>query len=493
MDENLRFAFISSDSTGLGVEKEGFLGSTLEDACHEHCDIGDLDEEKQALLARKPYRVERPQVSLPGRWLQICARPLFSKNGEFLGYRGATTNITDRKGAEIALQKARDEFEFRVEERTVELRRTNEDLRNEIVKRQEAQDAARNSENHLRAIVDSIADGIITIDTGGIVRSASASAGQIFGYDIDELVGCSISNLMPEPGRSEQGDSIRSNIESAGSASLNSGPREVIGRKKDGSSFPMDLTLGKTEIGGETLIVGAVRDITKRREAESTLHRLSARLISAQEEERSRIARELHDDFNQRLALLAVDIERFHDGLPDPQDSLVEGLASLLRRTKELSSDVHRLSHQLHPSILQHLGLVTATRSFCKEISAQHDLHVELEHRGVPRSLPGDIALCLYRIVQEALRNVIKHSGAKRDWVEIDKTASEVILRVSDNGSGFDPESDRNRHGLGLLSMRERLRQVDGSISIMQIEPTGIRIEVRIPFIAGKTEPNREI
>jgi signal transduction histidine kinase len=244
----------------------------------------------------------------------------------------------------------------------------------------------------------------------------------------------------------------------------------------------MELTIGEMQAGGKPLFVGAVRDISKRREAESALHRLSARLISAQEDERSRIARELHDDFNQRLALLAVDIERFHDGLPGGQENLVEGLASLLRRTKELSSDVHRLSHQLHPSILQHLGLVAAARSFCKEISEQHEIQVELVHRDVPRSLSSDVALCLYRIVQEALRNVIKHSGAECASVEIAKTASELELVISDNGIGFDPESARTRPGLGLLSMRERLRQVDGTITIRRIEPTGTRIEVRIPL-----------
>ena len=229
-------------------------------------------------------------------------------------------------------------------------------------------------------------------------------------------------------------------------------------------------------------------EIAEREMAVEALHSLSARLISAQEDERSRIARELHDDFNQRLALLAVDLERFHDGLPETQENLVDGLASLLRRTRELSSDVHRLSHQLHPSILQHLGLVAAARSFCKEISEQHDIHIELVHHEVPRSLPSDIALCFYRIIQEALRNVIKHSDAKSARIEITKMESELSLHISDNGIGFDPESDRTRHGLGLLSMRERLRQVDGTISFMRIEPTGTRINVRIP-ISESSQP----
>ena len=212
---------------------------------------------------------------------------------------------------------------------------------------------------------------------------------------------------------------------------------------------------------------------------EESLRSLGARLISAQEEERSRIARELHDDFSQRLALLAMDLERFQDGRPGTWESDV---ASLLQLTKKLASDVHRLSHQLHPSILQHLGLLAAVESYCKEISDQHGISIDIVHHGVPRSLSSEVALCLYRIVQEALRNVVKHAGAESALVEITGTVGELRLQISDNGTGFDPAGARTRHGLGLLSMRERLRLVNGTISLMRIEPTGTRIAVRIPF-----------
>ncbi len=224
------------------------------------------------------------------------------------------------------------------------------------------------------------------------------------------------------------------------------------------------------------------KEIAERKWIEGALHDLSARLISAQEEERSRIARELHDDFNQRLALLAVDIERLIDRTSASRDDFDVCLKTLLQRTRELSSDIHRLSHQLHPSILEPLGLVAAIRSYCKELSGQHGIHIEMAIHGVSRALPKNVALCLYRIVQEALRNVIKHSGAESARVELSGTADELALQVSDAGTGFDPESARTRQGLGLLSMRERLRLVSGTISFERNEPTGTRIDVRIPL-----------
>ncbi len=236
------------------------------------------------------------------------------------------------------------------------------------------------------------------------------------------------------------------------------------------------------ENGEQVVLQGFLIDITERKRAEETLQNLSGRLISAQEEERSRIARELHDDFNQRLALLAVDLERLAGRQLASGGDFSDCLESLLRRTKELSSDVHRLSHQLHPSFLDHLGLVAAIRIFCKELSGQHVIHIELAHHEVPRQLPKDVALCLYRLVQEALRNVIKHSGAQTARVELGGTTDELALQISDTGTGFDPDGVQARRGLGLLSMRERLRPVSGKILVERLEPNGTRIEVRVPI-----------
>ena len=154
-------------------------------------------------------------------------------------------------------------------------------------------------------------------------------------------------------------------------------------------------------------------------------------------------------------------------------------------RVKELSSSVHDLSHQLHPSKLEQLGLVAAVRGLCKELKQHHDLEVKFAHHDVPEAVPEATALCLYRIVQEALRNVVKHGGTDHAIVELSGAADGIRLRVSDEGAGFDPVSPHRDGGLGLVSMRERLHLVGGEIAIDSRPSGGTRIDVRVPAPAG--------
>ena len=160
-------------------------------------------------------------------------------------------------------------------------------------------------------------------------------------------------------------------------------------------------------------------------------------------------------------------------------------------RVKQLSSAVHDLSHQLHPTKLEQLGLVAAVRGLCNELGHAHGLGIEFAAEQVPSSIPDDTALCLYRIAQEALRNVIKHSGARHARVELRGSPDAISLRISDDGSGFDPDSAAGKGGLGLVSMRERLRLVGGEITIDSRPSGGARIDVRIPLVpsaAGRRE-----
>jgi PAS domain S-box-containing protein len=222
--------------------------------------------------------------------------------------------------------------------------------------------------------------------------------------------------------------------------------------------------------------IGSCVDITDRKLSEESLEELSGRLITAQEEERTRIARELHDDFSQRLALLGIGLSRLWKKRPESEEEERILVRELWSGIKEISSDIHRLSHQLHSSKLQHVGLGPALMGLCEEISQKYGIQVEFTERGVSSEIPKDVALCLFRIAQEALGNVVKHSEAKQAQAELTSTKNEIRLRVVDAGLGFDPAHLNGDAGLGLVSMRERLRLVGGRLSVQSAPMRGTEI-----------------
>jgi signal transduction histidine kinase len=220
-------------------------------------------------------------------------------------------------------------------------------------------------------------------------------------------------------------------------------------------------------------------DITERRQAERSLRELSGRLIAAQEHERHRIARDLHDDSSQRLALIAMELEQLGIEPPATTSELSARTRSLWQEVTEVATDLHHISHQLHPRKLEALGLVTAINGFCQELWTQHHLQVRFSHERVPRTIPREVALCLYRIVQEALQNVIRHSGVMEAEVQLTGSTDELLLRISDAGSGFVADATRWT-GLGLTSMRERVRSLGGEIVVQAAPGRGTRIGVRV-------------
>lgn len=224
-------------------------------------------------------------------------------------------------------------------------------------------------------------------------------------------------------------------------------------------------------------------DITRRRQAEEELRNLGGRLIKAQEDERSRIARELHDDLNQRLAIMGIELDQLRQRLPPEHTDLFARVDRLWTRAQEISSEIHRLSYQLHPSKLEHLGLAAALSSLCQELSEHQEFEIEFRQTGFPAVLPQDITLCVFRIAQESLQNVIKHSGARNARMVLTKTSQVLHLRVSDSGCGFDYDSPETTKGLGFISMRERLRLVGGEISIRSEAARGTEIDILIHLV----------
>jgi signal transduction histidine kinase len=233
------------------------------------------------------------------------------------------------------------------------------------------------------------------------------------------------------------------------------------------------------EDDGSRELIGVMIDITDRKFTEQSLIEMTGRLIRAQEEERCRIARELHDDFNQRLALLAVGLERLGQTLGG-EGTAVSQLSGLCRLTQGIASDVHRLSHQLHSAKLEHLGLIPALKGLCREMSEQYQAEINFVHRNVPHMLSKESALCLFRVAQEALSNTIKHSGVRKAQLDLIGGRGTVHLCISDSGAGFDPQSVSGKGRLGLISMQERVRAAGGTIAVESRPSNGTRISVHL-------------
>ena len=230
--------------------------------------------------------------------------------------------------------------------------------------------------------------------------------------------------------------------------------------------------------------IGSCNDVTERKSAEEALASLSSQLIEAQEEERKRIARELHDDYNQRLAMLALDLENVAENIGDSSADAAQQLQEFFERVSELGADLHSLSHRLHSSTLESLGLVAGVKAFCKEFAEQQGIQVEFAHENVPHDIPEDAALCIFRIAQEGLRNIKRHSGADRAEVRLEGLEEKLHLSITDSGRGFDVNKRSAQSGIGIRSMKERLRYLGGHLEVHSRPMAGTTIDAWLPFKA---------
>jgi PAS domain S-box-containing protein len=334
----------------------------------------------------------------------------------------------------------------------------------------------RQADQRFRQVVETAPTGMLMVDRDARIALVNAQVEILFGYRRDELLGRPVELLMPHWERFLAESKLRP---------MGLG-QDLFGRSKDGTEFPVEIALSPLQTQGGLFILASIIDLTARRRAEDGLRAsqgelqlLTGRLLKAQEVERRRIARELHDDVNQSLALLAVEMDILAGSPPRSPAGTTERVRVLSDRVKELSSSVHDLSHQLHPTKLEQLGLVAAVRGLCKELGQSHDLDLKFAHYSDPGVIPQDAALCLYRIVQEALRNVVKHSGSRQATVELRRTEDTVALSITDDGIGFDTGTSNG--GLGLVSMRERLNMIGGEIIIHSRPSGGTRIDVHVP------------
>jgi PAS domain S-box-containing protein len=355
------------------------------------------------------------------------------------------------------------------EGRVVEIQRVGRD----ITDRRRAEAALGQAQARTTAILRAIPDVMFVLDRDGTYVDYHVKDPAQLAAPPSEFLGRNIRNVMPPHLVEAFVKAVQQTFESGG---------PVV--------FEYELLLNGIRFfearlvrASEYRVLSIVRDVTEAKVAAARNRDLAGRLIASQEEERHRIARELHDDVSQKMALLAIDLDRFSQAAPIQPEALVD----LRDRTAEIATDIHNLSYELHPSKLESLGLISAVQSLCREVSRQGQVQVVFTHSIVPAAIDPAISLCVYRIGQEALHNVARHSRAAEARVRLTYGAGAIALRVADSGIGFEPAT-AGRASLGLVSMRERAEFLGGALTIHSAPGHGTRIRVQIPLVqAGAT------
>lgn len=342
--------------------------------------------------------------------------------------------------------------------------------------------ARRESEARAQAVLETTVDGIITIDERGTVESFNQAAEEIFGYEDQEVIGKNVKMLMPSPYREEHDEYLQSYHETGRRNIIGVG-REVTGRRKDGSTFPMDLAVSEMEIGDRTVFTGIVRDISERR-------RLEKEILNVSEQERRRIGQDLHDGLGQMLTgigLLSQDLAR---QLEEEGHDRAEDMAEITEHVKEADQYARDLSHGLIPVDVkgqQPSALPEALRRLSK--NAERLFHVECAFQDIENALvlQNTVATHLYRIAQEAVNNAVRHGEADHIRIVLAAGDDQIRLQVRDDGSGFD-EAGVTDAGMGVRIMSYRARIIDGTLDVNSAIGEGTVITCRLPRRAAVVE-----
>jgi PAS domain S-box-containing protein len=361
----------------------------------------------------------------------------------------------------------------------------------DVTGRKQAQEALEKSEATIRALLDSSSQFVVAVNADERIVLASGNAERMFGYSREELLGQPLEILVPENLRARHAEHHKTYFANMQSRPMGTG-LDLEGRRKDGTRFPVEIGLSVIETAEGKLGAAFVSDITQRKQLEQAaqarnreVQALAASLLTAQEEERRRVSRELHDQICQQLAALTIDI----GGLaadPPPAAEAQRRLRALQARVIKASEEARHLAYELYPSVLDDLGLVASLRALCKEFSeGAKDIALEFTGAAAPGSVPREVASCLYRVARESLQNIAKHASAKHVSVALTFQKGSVALAIADDGVGFDLKAVQGRGGLGLIGMAERARLVRGELSIATQPGHGTRIALEIPLPPG--------
>ena len=439
------------DFTGRSIDSE--LGNGWAEGVHPEDLQRCLHTYSQSFVRRDKFEMEYRLRRHDGeyRWILDLGVPRFNQDHSFAGYIGIGVDVTDRKKAEEALQQGN-----RVLEEQTALLQSREEL--------------------LKIFVKHVPAAVAMLDCDMRYLQVSDRWCVDFSLDSSQLLGRSHYEIFPDiPDRWKQilrrtlaGETLRAD-------------EDRWDREGGGTVWLRWETLPWRNLDGlQGGILIFSEDITHRKHAEEALLGMSRKLIEAQEQERTRIARELHDDIGQRLALAAIELQQIHEGpliLPEVRNRM----GKLQKQTSEIATDIQSLSHELHSAKLQYLGIAAAMRGFCREFGKQQKVEIDFQTHDLPSPVPPDTALCFFRVLQEALHNSAKHSGVRHFEVRLWGTSDEIHLTVADSGAGFDREAAKTSGGLGLISMEERLKLVKGTLSIESQPKRGTIIHARVP------------
>lgn len=372
-------------------------------------------------------------------------------------------------------------------------------LARDMTERKQAEEALKESEERYRTVVETVTDAIIMIDEDSKILSINTAAEKIFGYSIAEMLEQDLTMLMPEEVRPRHKAAVQRYLATAEKRfAWNS--IELPGLHKNGNIIPLEISFGEFIKDGKHIFTGIIRDITERkmlrqqldeiaRQRTEDLRRFATSVQRAQEEERRRIARELHDDLGQRLTGMKLHLEVFEDDIPQTNKKTIKRLEEVKSQIDVMITEIRRVSSNLRPTTLDDFGLVVALQLLCKEFQKAHNLKVKFQP-AVRERYDEPVEIALYRIAQEALSNIVKHAAAASVLVHLSDSGNALALIVQDDGKGVDAGKIQlqkgSRRGLGLISMRERAENLGGSFRLESAPHGGAIIRVVIPISAAK-------
>lgn len=364
------------------------------------------------------------------------------------------------------------------------------EVRRAVKQRNSAQRDKQESDSLVHSLFEAAPQAILIVDRDGLIVMANPAAERIFGYDPRELRGLTLETLLPVKLRTEHIAHRESFFADPQTRPMGIG-LDLQAQRKDASELPVEVSLSSIHTTRGVLAVAFASDISKRRadeveirEQREMLRMLAGRLQTAREDESRRIARNLHDDLSQKLARVAMDLGKLatKSGL----DGVSQQLRMLQGRAAEAADLVRKISHEIHPAILDDLGLKAALEEFCLDFQQRSGIETEFEAHNLPDYLPADVSSCAYYATGECLRNVAKHSHAKSVFVDIEMDADKIHVCVKDDGVGFNPMPSKVRAGIGVAAMKERIHLAGGSTTIHSSPGNGTQVDFVIPVVENQ-------